>query len=70
MIGTTYLKSFLKHKYQLIPEEVYLTERRQAINNSKVYLIKTANGVNLHSEIEKHWGNSEVKFLVCGLEED
>lgn len=70
IVGQKYLKENLMKKYKIEPEEVYLNERSKAIVSSTEYVVKTVNGLNLHSDNERNRGDITAECPVCGQRED
>ena len=64
VIGSKYLEEMLKKKYSISSSQIYLKERRKAITNTTVYVGKTENGLNLHSNNERNRGNIKA---VCPI---
>ena len=46
LIRRKYITAYLKTKYGITPNRVYLRERRNTLKRSLIYLSKTANGLN------------------------
>ena len=65
LIGNKYLNQYLLEKYQITKEKVYLKEISKAIMRTLVYIGKTANSINLHSNNEQNRGNENVVCPVC-----
>ena len=65
-----YVSDYLSNKYDTTPEKVYLVERRKAISKIPVYVAKTANGLNVHSELENHRGDTVAVCPICHQHED
>lgn len=70
LIGEKYVQEMLKRKYDSNSSKVYLKERRKVIKTIDVYVGKTANGLNLHSALERYRGNKNAVCPVCGMKED
>lgn len=47
-----------------------MVECRKAITSSEKFVVKTANGLNKHSALERYWGNRDAFCPVYKQEED
>ena len=65
-----YVDSYLKRKYDIKTENIFLEERRKAIRASNLFLVKTLNGLNCHSGIDKYRGKAESECPLCQQTED
>ena len=65
LIGMKYVTEYLKEKYNTDITDVYLQEHWKAITNSKAYVVKTANGINLHSDNGQNRGCLIAACPVC-----